>query len=237
MKDPSLDEDLKSTLQTAADSLEATQRAAQSALEAIAKEMKLLRADNDRSKEAEKILQKYRNGMENNGMATQWDSIDKFENRHAFLIDLINYIPTNDPKLEKLRALLNRLLDNDAERNRILNEIMKQQSLSGDLIFQANLGSIARARLEMNDLSEKIRKFETNSDGIDQHVIRLKVQLEEEQGETERVTNINSDLQRNIDRLKTELAASHLKNRKLDAELSEREIEMANLEKEQSYNH
>ena len=39
---------------------------------------------------------------------------------------------------------------------------------------------LARARIEMNDLREKIRKFETNSDGIDQHVIRLKVQLEEE---------------------------------------------------------
>jgi serine protease inhibitor ecotin len=86
--------------------------------------------------------------------------------------------------------------------------------------------------MEMNDLRDKIRKYETNSDGIDQQVIRLKVQLEEEQGETERVTNINCDYQRNIDRLKTELAASHLKNRKLDAELSEREIETTKLEKE-----
>ena len=104
--------------------------------------MKHLREDNERSKEAEKNLQKC-DGMENtyNRMATRWDSIDKFEHRRAIVTDLINCIPINDPNFEGLRTHLKGLIDHDSERYRILNEIMRQQSLSGNLIFQANLGS------------------------------------------------------------------------------------------------
>ena len=72
MNNPSLDEDLKLTVKDATDKLEATQCGFQSTLEAMAKEIEHLRADKDRSKEAEKILQKT-DGMENNRMATQLD--------------------------------------------------------------------------------------------------------------------------------------------------------------------
>ena len=174
------------------------------------------------------------------------DSENKLETSgqlETSLMEEVNLAKGFEEELQKVREAKLRLEDEIRtieDQSHRLREQLDESDLARERLeatISESHNDLARARIEMNDLRDKIRKFETNSDGIDQHVIRLKVQLEEEQGETERVTNINSDLQRNIDRLKTELAASHLKNRKLDAELSEREIEMANLEKEQSYNH
>jgi len=47
---------------------------------------------------------------------------------------------------------------------------------------------LAKARIEMNELREKIKKFENNSENIDQTSLRLRVELEEEQREVERLT-------------------------------------------------
>merc|ERR1711892_1636892 len=65
---------------------------------------------------------------------------------------------------------------------------------------------LARCRSDMKDLREKVARFETNSETIDQGVIRLKVQLEEEQG------------------------ACDARERRLQVQLAERDADLAQLE-------
>ena len=82
----------------------------------------------------------------------------------------------------------------------------------------------------MKELREKIIKFETNSESIDQGVIRLKVQLEEEQGEVQRLTGLLDEREKSLERTKAENGAIEARERRLQVQLAERDAELAQLE-------
>ena len=134
---------LKSRLVTAANELDSAKRDARDLVNSIATKMANLASANDALGETEAILARYRQALDGGSMMT---TIEDYEDRQARLAELINEIPTNDPRFDSLRNLLSPFVDHDSDRSRLQNDITRQQSEWGDLKWRIQLAQEANKK-------------------------------------------------------------------------------------------
>ena len=66
-------------------------------------------------------------------------TIDDFEHRQAILQELIDEIPSNDPKFANLKSLLSGLPENDLDRSRLSGIMNEHQTEWNQLKWQLNM--------------------------------------------------------------------------------------------------
>ena len=146
---------LKSRLVQAASELQTAHGEARDLVNSITTKMGHLNSANASLAETEAILQRYREALEPSSMMS---TVDDFEHRQARLMDLINEIPTNDPRFDALRHLLAPFVDHDSDRARLQSDVTRQQNEWGDLKWRIQLAQEANKKELDKRRSDEERK-------------------------------------------------------------------------------